>query len=233
VITPGSERRLLGGGAASAAFFVAAQLYQLVVTRLVLGPACGLDAELAQRVSAVDQLRQLLILASLFALPAAFGALAWARRQEAPFAALFGFVFGMVFVIAEVLYRGVELALVTRQWSVAYLAAEPAARSAIAARVGMWDELVGGWYFALLTAHLLTSLCFLAATSRPRDGWDRALALAFGLNALRLVLRISGAHAGWALGASLSRGMYFPAMFVTYGTVAAWLTREARRTPAG
>lgn len=230
MVTPASERRLLWAGAASAAFFVAAQVYQLVVNRLVLGPAHGLDAEVAQLVAPAAQLRQALILASLFALPATFGALAWARRREAPFAAVFGFVFGLVFVIAELFYRGIELILVTRVWGVAYLAAEGAARASLGARIEAWDEFVAAWYFVLLMAHLLASLCLLATTSKPRDGWDRALAFAFALNALRLVLRLSGAFAGLPLLAAISRTLYFPAVLVIFGTIALWLAREGRRT---
>jgi hypothetical protein len=231
VIEPGAERRLMRAGAWSAAFFVAAQLYQLLVNRLVLGPASGLQVEVAQLVSAPAQLRQLLILASLFALPATFGAVAWARRREAPVAAAGGFVFGLVFVIAEVLYRGVELALVTRRWGVAYLAAPTEERGLLAAKIETWNELVGGWYFSLLAAHLVASLCFLVAAGRSRDGWDRALAAAFGLNAIRLVVRLAG-FAGVSAAASLSRALYFPAIVTVFATIALWLFREARRSRA-
>jgi len=231
MVTPAAERRLLLAGAASAAFFVAAQGYQLVVNRLVLGPASGLEAEVAQLVSGPAQLRQVLILASLFALPASFGAVAWARRREAPFAAAFGFVFGLVFVVAEVLYRGVELALVTRRWGVAYLAAPPAERGLLAAKIETWNELVGGWYFSLLAAHLVASLCFLVAARSARDGWDKVLAAAFGLNAVRLVVRLAG-FAGVSAAASLSRDLYFPAIATVFATIAFWLFREARQRRA-
>jgi hypothetical protein len=231
MVTPAAERRLLLAGAASAAFFIAAQAYQLVVNRLVLGPASDLEAEVAQLVSGPAQLRQILILASLFALPASFGAVAWARRREAPFAAAFGFVFGLVFVIAEVLYRGVELALVTRRWGVSYLAAPEAERGALAAKIEAWNELVGGWYFSLLAAHLLASVCFLVAARRARDGSDRALAVAFGLNTVRLVVRIAG-FAGLSAAADLSRAVYFPAIVAVFATIAFWLFREARQRPA-
>lgn len=228
MIEAASERRLLQAGAASAAFFVAAQVYQLVVNRLVLGPASGLEAEVAQLVSLPAQWRQLLILASLFALPLAFGAVAWTRRRDAPIAAAFGFVFGLLFVVAEVLYRGVELTLVTRRWGAALLAAPPAERALLATKIETWNELVGGWYFSLLAAHLLASVCFVVAARPARDGWDRALLLAFALNAVRLAVRIAG-FGGLSAAAAVSGAIYFPAVLASFVTLALWLFREASR----
>lgn len=91
--------------------------------------------------------------------------------------------------------------------------------------------MVGGWYFSLLAAHLLASVCFLLAAKRPHGGWDGVLALAFGLNAARLAVRLFG-FAGVPAAASLSRSVYFPAIVTVFATIAFWLFREARRRPA-
>jgi hypothetical protein len=57
--------------------------------------------------------------------------------------------------------------------------ADATIRAAIAGQIQTWDDAVGAFYYALLGAHMLSSLCFALATWGRESFWDRAVAVGF------------------------------------------------------
>lgn len=214
-------------GAAGAASFVVAQLLQRFYLRGALD-AREPAAAILLRLGMDDQLRSGLVLLTILALLPAYAALALATFRRRPAAALMGLLFGAGFVAAEVAYRSVDLLLVSRGWSAAFAAAGPELRATLLDRVAVWEGAVAAWYFPLLLAHGLSALAFAVAVSWGTP-WDRALVVTLVANAIRALGRILQMHAGLTALAPVNGALYLPVTVATYGLVAAWLVRAARR----
>lgn len=222
--------RLLYAGAVVAGFYVAAQLFQELVFRFLLPPTPTAAAAVAQRLLALDRLRQVVMLASLFVAPVAYTALALSLAGRARGASIIGLLFGCVFAAFESAYRSIDL-LAGHVWAAAFVSAtDPAARAMLLARFAVWDEIVAALYLPLLGAHAFASAAFALALRRPNgraNPWDRALTIALAANALRAALRILQIHGGIAALGSLNSALYLPITLATYGTLALWLARQA------
>lgn len=213
-----------------AGLYVAAQLTQEFLFRFVLPATPDAAAEIAARLLVPNRVRQGLVLASLFLAPLAYAALAAARFARAPAASVIGLMFGMLFSAFECAYRSIELFALGR-WAAEFVTVtDSTRRAALAERFDLWDGAVAALYLPLLAAHALASAAFAVALvgGAPRPGpWDRALAIAFGTNAVRAVLRMLQMHGGVAALAPLNGALYLPVTLFTYGALAAWLARAA------
>lgn len=96
-------------------------------------------------------------------------------------------------------------------------------RDLIVQRCQLWNQMVQGWYFPLLLAHLLASVCFLIATWRMTGRWAWLAPAAFGLNAIRLLARMLNSFAGqnW-LAPFNGLALYFTLVAIINGMLAAW-----------
>ena len=216
--------------------YLAAQILQLILVRGFLPQPQGAEQEMLARLAPGETLRAVVMLLSHFCLVPVYVALAMRRWRIAPGAAACGALFGMTFVLFELSYRTLDLFLVSHGWAAAYATADAAARAALIERTALWEQAVGAWYFGLLAAHLLASLCFLAAFRRREPGaWDLLAQLAFAINALRLTGRMLGGWAGIDWLAPLSGRFYFPPMATFLVLLTVWLARQVvlhRRTAA-
>lgn len=236
---------LLVLGAAVAGFYVVAQLIQQVVVRLMLPDAPDVAAEIASRLVVSNRVRQAVVLASIFLVPLAYAALASARWRYAPGAAIAGLMFGLLFAALESAYRSIDLFAVGT-WAAEFVATtDPIRRDVQLEWFMLWDGVVTSLYLPLLAAHALCSAAFAVAVAvgsggRNLDRWDRVLATALGVNALRGILRMLQMHAGVSALGPINGALYLPVTLLTYGMLSAWLARaalRARRTdsrsPAG
>jgi len=213
-----------------AAFYVLAQIVQQVTFHLGINDAAAGDQGILQRQMPLDQLRLTVILLSFFPITVAFAAVALRRAKIRPAASLLGFAFAFLFVIAEIINRSIDLFVISQRWAVEYQAAtSPAVKQLLAERIEVWNESFVGFYFVLRIGLFLGCLCFAMATWDARERWNQVVAAAFAANAARAAGRVAEGYMGQAWLAPVNDAIYFPASVVIYGTLAAWLWRQARQ----
>lgn len=217
-------------GAACCIYYVAAQLLQEVVFHLELNDSAVGQAEINQRLTSVDQFRAFVLLIGFSLVPilAAYAGVALRRYSFRPAASLLGFVFSIMFVGSEAGIRSIDLFLVSRKWATAYYStADATIRATIAGQIQAWDDVVGALYYALLAAHLLSSLCFAIATSSEKSFWGRAITIGFAATAIECVGRLAEGYLGQTWLSGLNKAAYFPVVIVNFGAMAVWLWRDA------
>jgi hypothetical protein len=103
--------------------------------------------------------------------------------------------------------------------------------AAILSRFEVRDGIVRGLYFPLLTAHQLASCAFCQCNDFKEIGvWDRLEAVAFILNALRLLGRLLSTFGGQA---SLNDRLYFPLVAAVNVLLVIWFHHLAPRESDG
>jgi hypothetical protein len=215
--------------AACAIFYVAAQGYQQIVFHLMADDG-SLPSEIVARSTSLDQIRALLILMSISTAVVVFTAVAMRLFPRSPTSAVLGLLFSLFWVVSEVLYRSVDLFVVSRLWAVKYLAEESnSIRTALITRIQVWNEFVGGWYFGLLLALLAASICFALAAWNRQSRTDRLLSFAFQLYALAILLRIAVQFGNVQWLADIGGALYFPSVLVLFGYTSYWLLRHRSR----
>jgi hypothetical protein len=164
------------------AYYVTAQLLQNIILHLGINDSASGEAEILQRLTFLDRFRAIALLLGFSIVPilAAYAGVALRRYALRPAASLLGFGYAVLFVGSESAVRSIDLFLVSKYWAAAYHAtADATIRAVIAGRIQTWDDAVGAFYYALLGAHLLSSLCFALATWDRESFWDRAVAIGF------------------------------------------------------
>jgi hypothetical protein len=213
---------------ACCAYYVIAQVIQEAALRYGINDAATGEKGILQRLLPLDQFRLVAILLSFFAILVAFAAVALRRVRRSPAASVLGFTFSFLFVTAEVSTRSIDLFLVSKKWAMEYHSAtSPAIQQLIAGRIQLWQQSVGAFYFVLLAGHLLASTCFAIATWDDCR-WNRIVAVAFILNALRLTSRIAEGYLGQSWLDPVNNAVYFPAVALIFGTLTAWLWKQTR-----
>jgi succinate dehydrogenase/fumarate reductase cytochrome b subunit len=86
----------------------------------------------------------------------------------------------------------------------------------------LWSDMVRGIYFEIMLSFLLASCAFSYATLQDQDHWSRLASLAFAINALRLLGRISSTFGGKTWLDALNNIAYFPIVSVINCLLAAW-----------
>jgi hypothetical protein len=215
------------------AYYVAAQLLQEIVFHMGLNDSASGEAEILQRLTSLDQFRAVALLLGFSLIPilAAYAGVALRRYALRPAAALLGFAFSLLFVGSEAGVRSIDLFLVSKKWAAAYQATMDATtRAAVAGQIQKWDDAVGAFYYALLGAHVLSSLCFAIATWDRESFWDRVVALGFAATTVECASRLAEGYMGQAWLGRLNYAAYFPIVFLNFGTLAIWLWRQADTT---
>jgi hypothetical protein len=214
-------------------YYVAAQLLQEIVFHLGLNDAASGQAEILQRLTYLDQLRAVALLLSFSFIPilAAYGGVALRQYALRPAASMLGFAFSVLFVGSEAGVRSIDLFLVSKKWAAAYQAtANATTRAGIAGQIQTWDDAVGAFYYALLGAHLLSSLCFAVATWDRESFWDRTVALGFAATTVECASRLAEGYLGQAWLDAPNHAAYFPIVLFNFGTLAVWLWRRGATT---
>ena len=220
-------------GAVCCVYYIVAQLLQEIVFHLGINDSASGEAEILQRLTFLDQFRAVVLLLGFSLIPilAAYAGVALRRYPLRPAASLLGFAFSLRFVGSEAGVRSIDLFLVSKKWAVAYQAtADATIRTAIAGQIQTWDDAVGAFYYALLGAHLLSSLCFALATWDRESFWDRAVALGFAATTVECTARLAEGYLGQTWLSGLNYAAYFPIVLLNFGTMAVWLWRQARST---
>jgi hypothetical protein len=214
-------------------YYVAAQLLQEIVFHLGVNDSASGEAEILQRLTFLDQFRAVALLLGFTLIPilAAYAGVALCRYALRPAASLLGFAYAVLFVGSEAGVRSIDLFLVSKHWAAAYHAtADATIRAGIAGRIQTWDDTVGAFYYALLGAHLLSSLCFALATWDWERFWDRAVAIGFAATTVECASRLAEGYLGQTWLSRLNYGAYFPIVVLNFGTLAVWLWRQAATT---
>ena len=214
-----------------AAFYVVAQIAQEITFHNGINDSAVGEQGILQRLMPLDQFRLTVLLLSFFPILVAFGAVALRRAKMRPAASLLGFAFSFLFVIGEIINRSIDLFVISQRWAVEYQAAASAGvKQSLADRIQIWNETFAGYYFVLRMGLFLGSLCFAAATWDKRQRWNQIVAIAFAANAARIAGRIAADYTGQAWLEPVNNAIYFPATVLIYGTVTAWLWRQALAT---
>src|SRR5262249_52900420 len=151
-----------------AAAYVIAQIIQDYTFHHGISDSPVGEQAILQRLMSLDQFRLKLLLLSFFPITVAFAAVALRRVRIRPAASVLGFTFSLLFVIAEIVNRSIDLFVISKLWAAQYqAAASSAVRQVTAERIEVWTESFIGYYFLIRIGLLLGCLCFAIAT------WDR------------------------------------------------------------
>lgn len=213
--------------------FLATQIFQGLCLLLWLPPPDSAAAALDNRLHPLDVARRLAVLAGLLAMAVPYAVIALDRFARMPVASVLGLVFAMFFLLFELLHRGLDLAIVSREWAVQFAAVtEAAQREALVDRFDGWAAATRGIYLPLLLSGLIAWTCYAIATWNGDGGrWSRLAAVAFVANASRVLARILVAYAGAAwLAFTDGLHVYLVTTIAIYGALAVWLFRRATPT---
>lgn len=214
-------------------FFIVAQMFQEIASRLWIPDAPGPEQALQIYLLPVDRVRALLILASILTLVIPYITIAMRHWRTTPIAAATGLIACIAFVGFEFATRSLDLFVVGQSWAIAFHSSTSAAEKAtIVHRYVLWSEMVRGIYFPLMLSFLVGSAAFAYAIWQDEDRWSRLASLAFALNALRLLGRIASTFAGQRWLDPLNNTAYFPIVFVINCMLAAWFFHLARTRAA-
>lgn len=224
--------RVAAAGVAIA--YIAIQSFQWYVFSRLPTPEGPVQA-LLQGPSPLNVARAVLMLLSFFALAYLFlvvCAIAFRRRPLLAVAAFLGF---LGFCLLEVQLRSVELFYVFLELPSRYAAAAAAAeRAQLLDAHATFQAVQHALYFPLGLLWLLGSVLVCLILGGGRFDW--LARFAFGLNALRLSLRMLDAYVIGPRFDELYADLYLPLVYLTFGPIVAWLLlgsdRSARATDA-
>jgi hypothetical protein len=212
-------------------FFILAQTFQELATRFWIPEAHGPEQELLTYLLPMDRARALLILSSILLLVVPFITIAMRYRQATPLAAVSGLIAGVAFVGFEFTARSMDFFVVGQSWANSFRASTSSVEKAMIVHwYLLWSDMVRGIYFEIMLSFLLASCAFLYATLHDQDRWSRLASLAFAINALRLLGRISSTFGGQKWLDALNNSAYFPVVFVINCLLAVWFFHLAKVT---
>jgi len=212
-----------------AAVYVVAQIFQDYTFHHGISDSPAGEQAILQRPIPLDQFRLTLLLLSFFPITVAFAAVALRQVRTRPAASVLGFTFSLLFVIAEIVNRSIDLFVISKQWAAQYQAtASMAARQAIAERIEVWTQSFSGYYFLIRIGLLLGCSAFAIATWDRRERWNQFIAVVFAANAVRSAGRLAEGFMGQAWLAPVNDAIYFPATVLINGSLAVWLWKQAQ-----
>jgi hypothetical protein len=177
---------------------------------------------LLQGPSPLNVSRAALMLLSFFGLAYLFLVVCVIASRRKPMAAVAAFLGFFVFCLLEVQLRSVELFYVYLELPARYQAAASAAeRARVLDLQSTFQAVQHALYFPLGLSWLLGSILLCVSLGGGRlDGLAR---LAFGLNALRLLLRMLDVYLIGPRFDALYSALYLPLVYLTFGPLVAWL----------
>jgi len=209
--------------------FVIAQTFQAFAYWFWIPISSGPQDDLLTYLLPIDQLRSLLVMSTIALLIVPYIIIANRFCKATPVLSTLGFICGAAFIGFEVSNRSLDFFVVGKAWAHQFQSAAPGAvRDALLQRFALWNEIVHGWYFPLLAAHLVASAAFAGASFKDSGPWHRVATLAFLLNAVRLLGRLLSTFTGQTWLADLNDRFYFPAVLVINVLLMLWLFRLAR-----
>ncbi len=214
--------------------FMAAQVFQALCFLFWFPEAQSAAEDFAVRLGGLDRSRALAVLFGIVALTVTYAVIAMDRFAKAPLASLLGFAFTMIFVVFELLHRGLDFVMVSQQWAGAFATATDAGeRALLTQRHEFWGSFTGAIYFPLVLSGLIAWTCFAIATWNAGQGWLRLASIAFTLNAFRTLGRLLGNYTGVTWFDFLdSFALYLVLVFLVHGMLATWLFLKARESVA-
>jgi len=214
-------------------FFLLAQTFQEIAYRRWIPTSRNAEQNLLTYLMPVDKIRAYLVMSSILSLLVAYVVVALRYYRVAPVFSVLALIFGTAFVGFEVSARSFEIFVIGQRWAEQFHASSDfAERSLILGRFVAWTEAIRGWYFPQMLSHLLAALLFGLATMKDRESWGRLAALAFFLNALRLLGRLLSTYGGQTWLAGLNDKFYFPSVALINGMVVVWFFHLARSEAA-
>lgn len=224
----GQEQRRYRLAGICIVFFLVAQTFQELASRLWIPDAHGPEQELQVYLLPIDRVRALLILASILTLIVPYITIAMRYWRSTPMAAATGLIACIGFVGFEFTARSLDFFVIGQSWASELHSGSAAEKAMILHRYLLWSGMVRGIYFEIMLSFLLGSAAFAYAIWQDDDRWSRLASLAFILNGLRLLGRISSTFAGQTWLDALNNTAYFPIVFVINCVLAAWFFHLAR-----
>jgi hypothetical protein len=175
-----------------------------------------------QGASPLNVARALTMLLSFFGLAYLFLVVCGIVHRRRPALGIAAFLGFFVFCLLEVQLRSVELFYVYLELPSRYRAATSAAEGALALQAqSTFAAVQHAVYFPLGLSWMVGSILVCAGLSTK--GADRLAQWAFGLNALRLLLRMLDSYVLGLRFDALYSALYLPLVFLTFVPIAAWL----------
>lgn len=170
--------------------------------------------------------RAVAMLLSFFGLAWVFLVVCGVVRRRRPAVAVAAFLGFFVFCLLEIQLRSVELFYVYLELPGRYLAAASQdARADILAAQAAFASVQHAVYFPLGLCWTIGSLVVCFGVQGGRHDW--LVRWAFGLNALRLILRQFDVYVLGSLFDELYATLYLPMVFLTFVPLAVWLLLQA------
>ncbi len=146
--------------------------------------------------------------------------------------AILAFLGFFVFFLLEIGLRSTELFYFQIQLPGAYQATtDGILRGEMLRSFEAFQGIQHALYFPLMFAPMIGSVILLAIIPRRRVHWP--ILAAFGINGVRLLIRILAEYLGWdLLGANFTDRSYLPLVYIIFGLTAWWLVtvdRDAQR----
>jgi hypothetical protein len=204
-------------------FFIVAQTFQELATRFWIPAAHGPEQEVLTYLLPLDRARALFILFSILLLVIPYITIAIRYWPATPIAAASGLIAGISFIGFEFTARSIDFFVVGQSWANSFRTTDSSVEKAmIVHRYLLWSDMVRGIYFAIMLSFLLASCAFFYATLQDQDRWSRLASLAFAINAVRLLGRMSSTFGGQTWLDALNNIAYFPIVLVINCLLAAW-----------
>jgi hypothetical protein len=211
--------------AAIALAYVAIQGFQWYVFEVLPETAAPIDA-LLQGTHPLNVARAVWMLLSFFGLCWVFGVCCALAARRRPLLAAAAFVGFFAFCLLEASLRAVELFHVYLALPAQYHAGVDAAtRAGVLAQAATFASIQHALYFPLGLSWVIGSVLLCLALGERRI--DRLAQFAFGLNALRLVLRMADVYLfPPASHDPLYGALYLPLVVLTFVPIAIWLAKR-------
>ncbi|MCI4566637.1 hypothetical protein [Lysobacter sp. CFH 32150] len=207
--------------AAVAVLYIAIQSFQWFVFSQLPTPD-GPAQELLQGPLPLNLARATLMLLSFFGLAYLYLVACVLVFQRKPLAAVAAFLGFFVFCLLELQLRSVELFYVYLKLPGLYEAATAAAEQARLLEIqSIFQSVQYALYFPLGLAQVLGSIALCVALGGNRFDW--LAKFAFGLNAVRLLLRMLDTYVLGTRFDALYSTLYLPLVYVIFGAIVAWL----------
>lgn len=210
--------------AAIAVAYIAIQGFQWYVFDVLPETSAAAEA-LMQGPHPLNIARAVSMLLAFFGLCWMFGVASALAARRRPLLAAAAFVGFFAFCLLEASLRAVELFHVYLVLPSQYQVADAAGQAAVLAQAANFASIQHALYFPLGLSWALGSVLLCVALGERRI--DRLAQFAFGLNALRLVLRMADDYLFPPVSHDALYGaLYLPLVVLTFVPLAVWLARR-------
>lgn len=210
-------------------FFLATQVFQQYTMMFgVMSEVTDLHSGIVIGQHISNKVRLFGILMSMFLLIYGYSVLSLSFFKQRPLSSILALIFFLIFCGIEISYRSIEFFYVLNDMGATYAVSDSATQAQMLPRFREIHGIIAAAYFPLLMSHLLASV-FLVYASLP-DASSRLITIAMAINAVRLLIRLTGFTPFEYLNI-FSGPLYFPPVAVVFVLMIIWSVRRIKVQP--